>query len=141
MAFFMTLCGVCVLYGYNMASFVTLCLFVASFQLSQGSVAWLYIPEVCVDAASGFAAGAQFLNLIVISFTFEFMINSPLKVYGSLWIFAAFSAIGVIYVIFFVKETKGLTDLEKKTLYTPKSSLDQEIMEMQASQKAAEQKK
>ena len=100
MAVFMTLCGVCVLHGYNMASFVTLCLFVASFQLSQGSVAWLYIPEVCVDAASGFAAGAQFLNLIVISFTFEFMINSPLKVYGSLWIFAGFSALGVLFVIF-----------------------------------------
>ena len=90
---------------------------------------------MCVDAASGFAAGAQFLNLIVISFTFEFMINSPLKVYGSLWIFAGFSAIGVIYVIFFVKETKGLSDLEKKTLYTPKSTFDEDIIEMQAKNK------
>ena len=83
-------------------------------------MAWLYIPEVTVDAASGFAAGAQFINLTVIGFTFEFMINSELKVYGSIWYFAALTFIGFLFCIFFVRETRGLTDLEKKTLYSPK---------------------
>ena len=136
MAVFMFICGICVLKSYNLASFVFLCLFVMSFQLSQGSVAWLYIPEVCVDSASGFAASAQFINLTIISFTFEFMIKSPLKIYGSLWIFSALTIVGFLFVIFFVRETRGLNDLEKKSIYTPKSNdMDDEIIELQAQQK------
>ena len=120
MAVFLFLCGLCVLEGWNLPSFVFLCLFIVSFQLSQGSVAWLYIPEVLVDAASGFAAGAQFINLVLISFTFEYMIKSPLEVYGSIWYFGGLTVLGFIFCLFFVRETRGLTDLQKKTLYSPK---------------------
>ena len=61
-----------------MMSFVTLNLFIASYQLSQGSVAWLYISEVTIDASAGFAASAQFINASIVSLTFEYMINSNL---------------------------------------------------------------
>ena len=64
----------------------------------------------------------------MISFTFEFMINSSLKVYGSIWYFCGFTLIGFIYCIFNVRETRGLTDLEKKMLYSPKGVTDEEIM-------------
>ena len=84
----------------------------------------MYIPEVTVDAASGFAVGAQFFNLIWISFTFEFMINSPLKINGTLWFFSALTIVGFFFCIFCVRETRGLNDIEKKMLYTPKSTLD-----------------
>ena len=99
-------------------------------------MAWLYIPEVTVDAASGFAAGAQFINAVLLTFTFEFMINSPLKLYGSIWIFCALTFFGFIFCLFFVRETRGLTDLQKKTLYSPKTvEPDQFIMELQEKQK------
>jgi len=93
---------------------------VSCYQLSTGSVAWIYIPEVCVDAATGLAAAAQFINLTIISLTFEFMINSPLKVYGSIWYFAGITTVGFFFCLFVVRETRGLSDLEKKTLYSPK---------------------
>ena len=86
-----------------------------------------------MDAACGFASSAQYINLIIISFTFEFMINSELQIYGSIWYFGVLTLIGFFFCLFFVKETRGLTDLEKKTLYSPKSSdpIDEQIIEMQ----------
>ena len=84
-----------------------------------------------MDAASGFSAGAQFLNLIVIGFTFEFMINSPLDIYGSLWYFAGMSMIGFVFCLFYVRETRGLSDVEKKTLYSPKIAEDDKIVELE----------
>ena len=73
-----------------------------------------------MDAASGFATGAIGINLILVSFTFEFMINSALKIYGSIWYFAGLTFVGFFFCIFFVRETRGLTDIEKKSLYSPK---------------------
>ena len=48
------------------------------------------------------------------------MINSPLKIYGSIWFFCGLTFLGFIFCLFFVRETRGLTDLQKKTLYSPK---------------------
>ena len=61
------------------------------------------------------------------------MINSELQIYGSIWYFGVLTLIGFFFCLFFVKETRGLTDLEKKTLYSPKSSdpIDELIIEMQ----------
>ena len=85
-----------------------------------------------MDAASGFATGAQFINLMLITFTFESMINSSLRIYGTIWYFAAMTILGFLFCLCFGSETRGLTDLEKKTLYSPKSVTYEQIMEMQA---------
>ena len=86
-----------------------------------------------MDAATGFAAGAQFINTTIISFTFEFMINSELNVYGSIWYFSGFTLLGFLFMLFFVRETRGLTDLEKKTLYSPKAVTDEQmVLELQS---------
>ena len=76
---------------------------------------------MCVDSATGLAVAGQFGNLIIISFTFEFMINSSLEVHGSVWYFAVICFLGFLFCLFFVRETRGLTDLQKKTLYSPKN--------------------
>ena len=63
------------------------------------------------------------------------MINSGMKVYGTFWYFAVFCFLGFLFCLFFVRETRGLTDLEKKTLYSPKSSTEEDIIEMQEAEK------
>merc|ERR1712060_17320 len=124
MACFMFLTGLSVLNEWNMSSFIMINLFITGFQFSQGSVAWLYVPEVCVDSATGLAVAGQFINLTIISFTFEYMINSALKVHGSLWYFAGLCLLGFIFCLLFVKETRGLTDFQKKTLYSPSGAAE-----------------
>jgi hypothetical protein len=42
--------------------------------------------------------------------TVEFLISSPLKVQGTFWLYGALCAVGVAFVLLFLKETKGLTD-------------------------------
>jgi hypothetical protein len=50
----MLLTGWCIVKEYYLASFFILMVFVVSFQLSQGCIAWFYCAEVPVDEASGF---------------------------------------------------------------------------------------
>mmetsp|Transcript_41625 Transcript_41625/g.54827 ORF Transcript_41625/g.54827 Transcript_41625/m.54827 type:complete len:140 (+) Transcript_41625:25-444(+) len=112
-------CGLGVLESWNLMAFIMIIVFISSFNSTTGAVSWLYIPEVCVDAATGLAVASQFLNLTIISFTFEFMINSELQVHGSIWYFSALNFIGFLFCLCFVKETRGLADVQKKTLYSP----------------------
>ena len=58
MAVWLFLCGLSVLEQWNMTAFISINLFITSFQLSQGSTAWLYVPEVCVDSGTGLAVAA-----------------------------------------------------------------------------------
>ena len=97
----------------------------------MGSIAWLYVPEVCVDAGTGFAIASQFCNLTLICLTFDFMIHSGMGVYGALWYHSCWCFGGWLFVIFIMKETRGLTDFEKKSLYTPQDVLDAEAKEIE----------
>ena len=109
-------CGLSVLHNWNLTAFIMILCFHAAFNTTHGALCWLYVPEVCVDSATGLAIASQFINLTIIAFTFEFMINSSLQVYGSIWYFSALNFLGFFFFLFFVKETRGLTDLQKKTL-------------------------
>ena len=114
-----------------MVSFISINLFITSFQMTQGGVSWLYVAEVCVDAAVGFASNGQFLTLCLLSFSFEFLINSSLGVHGTLWIYGVVTLIGGIFVVCFVKETRGLSDQEKKSLYSSISSVNLDIKQIE----------
>jgi len=47
----------------------------------------------------------------------EYLISSQLQVQGTFWLFSLCTFVGAIFVFVYVKETKGLTDKEKKSLY------------------------
>ena len=64
---------------------------------------------------------AQFIFMLQLSMSFEYQIGSPMGIHGTFWLFAGLSLLGFFFMLIFVKETRGLTDREKKTLYTPKN--------------------
>lgn len=130
MSVFLFICGWAALKEKNTLSFVSLCAFFMSSTLSQAVVNWLYISEVTVDAASGFCIAGKAINLLIVSFSFEYMINSFLQIHGTIWYYSLITFMGFVFCLIFVKETKGLTENEKKTLYSPKSDLDEKIVEM-----------
>ena len=47
--------------------------------------------------------------------------KSALQPYGVFWMFAFFNFCAIFYMYYFVGETKGLSDGEKKALYYPGS--------------------
>ena len=130
--FFMSLnlflCGLSVFKQWNLAAFVFLNLFVSTYGFSLGSITWVYMPEVSVDAGTALAAAGMSISALLVQLTFDIMISSSLEVHGTIWYYSAMNFIGFIFFIIFVKESRGLTDLEKKSLYSPKNIEIEELI-------------
>ena len=120
MALSMILLGVFKVVELNLALFIFLLLFILAYQLSQGSIAWLYVAEVTVDQASGLVTSGQFINLLWLSLTMEYMIDGSLQAQGTFWLFGLFSTFGTVFVAIFVRESRGLSDKDLKQLYVKK---------------------
>ena len=86
-------------------------------------MAHIYTAEVSVDAVAGFGISAQFINMILITASLEYMMAGPLQVHGTFFFFGAICLLGALYCQIFLKETRGLTSLQKKTLYAPESKV------------------
>lgn len=57
--------------------------------------------------------------MIAITASLEYMMAGPLQVHGTFFFFGGMCLLGAIYCQIFLKETRGLTNLQKKMLYTP----------------------
>ena len=62
----------------------------------------------------------QFVFMLQLTMTFEYKLESPMDTYGTFWLFSGFSLLGFFFCWVFLKESNGLTDKEKKELFTPK---------------------
>lgn len=61
-----------------------------------------------------------YFTVFILTLTTEPMMDSPLQPQGVFFLFGGFSALAVVFVYFFFKESKHLSDIEKKSLYAPK---------------------
>ena len=76
------------------------------------------MPEVTPDESSGLCITVQFIFMLILFMTFEPMKNL-MEVSGIFFFFSACSTLGFFFMVFFIKETRGLTDLQKKALFSP----------------------
>ena len=83
---------------------------------------WIYTSEVTQSSAGGLIVFGVFGFLLVQAMTFESMMDGWLKPEGVFFLFGVITLIGFLYVICLMKETRGLTDLEKKNLYASRRS-------------------
>jgi len=97
----------------------SLMLYVASFAISLGPVFWLMISEIYPlrirGLAMGFATGIQWLGNLIVSFTFPILIErlGPAPTFS---IYAAVCLAAIMFSVFIVPETKGLSleEIERK---------------------------
>ena len=77
------------------------------------------VPDIVysVNSALGFAL------IAIAAKTSGPLRESSLHLNGSFWLFAGFNFLSIIYTLSFVKETRGLTDIEKKSLYSSSPEL------------------
>lgn len=101
----------------NNAALAMILCFLVTYQLTDGSITYLYVSEVVVDNALGFCFLSLKGTALVISLTTEYIMDSPLKQYGAFWLYGGLASIGAVYAFICMKETRGLTDKEKKQLY------------------------
>jgi MFS family permease len=105
------------MYGWDTINIIFICFFVFAFQTTINPVSWTYSIEtctdvslsimVCCDAAWGVLLTLVFPDLEAWSFS------------NTMFIAAAISGVSVVFVFFFIGETKGLSDKEKKEIFMP----------------------
>ncbi len=119
MTAFLISVGILSFYAFNDAALAMIMLFLMTYQLSDGSITYLYVTEVVVDNALGFCFLSLKGTALIISLTTEFIMKSKLQPYGAFWLYGGLAMVGGIYSFTFMRETRGLTDREKKSLYLP----------------------
>jgi len=121
MSALLTLVGVFSMLQSSNLMLAFILLFLASFQFTDGPLFFLYTSEVTVDSGLGFGVfGIKFTGL-VISLTNEYLMDSPIQPHGVFWLYAGVTLCGALFFTLAMKETKGLTDKQKKELYRPKT--------------------
>ena len=98
---------------------VMMCMFLFIYMNTSGPIAWLYAAETCCDISLGVCLQVLWGTVLVLSLTSESLMNSALQPQGVFFLFSGFSFFAVFYVYFYMDETKGLSEKQKKDLYIP----------------------
>lgn len=114
--------GIFLLNENKQMCFIMTLVFLVFFELSSGPVVWLYIAEICCDKAS---SGATVLNQIFnLSSAIVPSLISPDDApndEGIAYLFVGFgglTVLGTVFVMCFMKETKGKSPAEIEQMYS-----------------------
>ena len=113
------LMGIFTIKEINYGVLAMLCTFLLIYQNTSGCVAWTYSAETCCDVSLGVCLLTLYSVVIVLSLTTEPLMNSALQPEGVFFLFSVFSFLAFFYVYFYIPETKGLPDAEKKRVFYP----------------------
>ena len=103
---------------------VCILLFIIVFQCTQGTAIFIYISEiVSSDSVMGLCLFTMMFGLTVQSMAITFLMNSKLGVNGMFYMLGALQVVAFVVLSIFMKETKGLSAIEKKELYSSKKAL------------------
>lgn len=100
-------------------------IFMIVFQFSSGPVAWIYCSETTNEAGMGICFLTLWGTVFALSIVSPVVMDqSSLGPSITFLIFSGLQILGYLYVFIFIKETAGLSDREKKLLFTPKRYLE-----------------
>lgn len=118
------LAATCFLLNYNIMMLFFMNLFLIAYEFSTGTVCWIYIAEVVVDSALGLCVLTLFSTVFFLNLIVEFLIDDKNFGLGGVFYMMGLMSLGSsAFVKKYMKETRGLTDKEKKQLYFPTDSL------------------
>ena len=100
----------------DIVSIVFILLFIYGFGVSLGIIIWIYIPETLPEKGISLGLFVNFLCTGIVGISFPSM-ESQLGISKSFVFFFAFTFVGLIISIVFIKETKGKRPEELKNLY------------------------
>lgn len=111
--------GTCIIIEFNLGVVLGICAFMLAYNSTSGPVSWGYAVETCPDIALGIVLLTLYSTVFVLSLTTETLMASPLQPQGVFFMFAGISVIAFVFFWCFLGETKGLTEMEKRSLYAP----------------------
>ena len=98
------------------ALLILICLVSFLFQFTIGPLAPLYAAEVCTDVALGAVMITEDVVVLLQDFITPTLLDSPMQPVGVFLMFGIFSCIGLAFIYFYVPETSGLSEQEKKEI-------------------------
>ena len=117
-AFLHSLVGISCLQKDNFLMLVGIFLFVLVYLNTSGPLAWVYAAETTTDAGLSFCLFTLYLDVLILSFICPVLMQpNIIGPEGMFFIFGFISLIGAAFCAYYVKETKGLSDKQKKSLY------------------------
>lgn len=97
--------------------------FIAFFEIGVGSLVFLYLAEVMTEIGISMALAVIWSLTILVSLVTPRMIEA-LGQQGLYFMFAGINVAGWLFILFLIRETKGRSKTELKTLYGPKEKFD-----------------
>ena len=84
---------------------------------SSGPAIYVYMAETVSDAALGIVVFTQYFWKSYLAFSTEsYMEIDPSFVF---WLYGGFTILSIPFIYFFIGETKGLSEKEKKEIFMP----------------------
>jgi len=108
-AIFLIVQGIAAIKTLRGLEIVMTMLFVSSFEFGPGPIVWLYNGEILNDKAISVAVSLNWFFTILVGLFSNTIINA-IEIGPTFFLFAAFNLVSVVFIFFFMKETKGLTD-------------------------------
>ena len=108
----------CAAKGLNILLIILIMVFLLVYLTTSGPVAWIYSAETCTDSTLGVVIMTLWFCItleVLTSKTIEAAVGQP----GFFTIFGVPMILATIFTFFFVGETKGLSETEKKEIYLP----------------------
>jgi len=91
-----------------------ICLFIVFFEISLGPVVWLYCGEIMIDKGIAIAVAINWMSATIVTLTFPYIIMPGM--YVAFFLYGSVCAAGLAFCLIFVKETKGLSKEEIKSM-------------------------
>ena len=91
-------------------------MFIFCFGVSLGPILWVYLSETLPEKGVSLATLINWITCLLIALIFPKLINSSMQFTGTFMIFFVSSALGFIYIIMNMVETKGKTQIEIKKM-------------------------
>jgi len=92
-------------------------LFVICFEFGPGPIVWLYMGEILNDKGLSIGGFLNWTFVLIVSIFTPTLIHSSIGAAGTFLIFGICNVIATVFIMIFMKETKGLSDDQVKNLY------------------------
>mmetsp|Transcript_34158 Transcript_34158/g.59675 ORF Transcript_34158/g.59675 Transcript_34158/m.59675 type:complete len:471 (-) Transcript_34158:23-1435(-) len=97
-----------------MVAVFLICIFIIFFEISLGPVTWLYCGEIMIDKGIAIAVAINWMSATIVTLTFPYIIMPGM--YVAFFLYGSVCAAGLAFCLIFVKETKGLSKEEIKSM-------------------------
>mmetsp|Transcript_32703 Transcript_32703/g.28971 ORF Transcript_32703/g.28971 Transcript_32703/m.28971 type:complete len:477 (-) Transcript_32703:66-1496(-) len=103
--------------NFSTGTIIFTLVFVAFFEIGIGSVLWLYLAEIMTEGGMSLASVLVWILTIIVGLFTPRMFDL-LTPKGMYFLFAAIDIAGLLFIFIFIKETKGKSKSQLKTLYS-----------------------